>query len=306
MTDYLEKAYRVLKDSRDAATEAAENKKAALLKDPQYAALEKECRRLAFEKARLASQNRDISALNSEYAANCQKREKRMKELGVSAEDLKPGYSCPICRDTGKVNGRDCACLKEILYRILGDGQDIPCPEKDFLISSAADAIDEKYRDSYKKLYSLLNRYVEKFPDVKRVYLLGGAVGVGKSYAAGAVSHALMRRGFSVLFLNAVRLNEIFLEYHLAPLYSKQSVFSPLTDADLLVIDDLGAEPILNNVTVNYLYALLSERSKPIMITSNLTNAALKQRYTDRIFSRLLDKDDSKIILIKGSDLRLK
>lgn len=306
MADYLERAYRILNESRDSALDAARKVRERLNKDPLFASLENECRKLAFEKARLASQNRDISALNAKYEELSAQRAKRMEELGYSAADLKPKFSCELCRDTGKANGKDCVCLKKIVYAVLSEGQDIPCGEEGFLTRPRLDVLTADARDAYKKLYALLNRYALSFPEVKKIYTLTGAVGVGKSYAAGAVSHALMRRGFSVLFLNAVRLNEIFLEYHLAPLHLKQSVFAPLTEADLLVVDDLGAEPLLNNVTVNYLYSLLSERTKPVMITTNLDAEALKARYTDRIFSRLLDKKNSKIINVAGSDLRLK
>ena len=306
MADYLERAYRILNESRDSALDAARKVKERLNEDPLYSSLEKECRKLAFEKARLASQNRDISALNAKYEELSARRAKRMEELGYSAADLKPKFSCELCGDTGKANGKDCVCLKKIVYAVLSEGQDIPCGEEGFLTRPRLDVLTADARDAYKKLYALLNRYALSFPEVKKIYTLTGAVGVGKSYAAGAVSHALMRRGFSVLFLNAVRLNEIFLEYHLAPLHLKQSVFAPLTEADLLVVDDLGAEPLLNNVTVNYLYSLLSERTKPVMITTNLDAEALKARYTDRIFSRLLDKKNSKIINVAGSDLRLK
>ena len=306
MADYLERAYRILNESRDSALDAARKVRERLNKDPLFASLENECRKLAFEKARLASQNRDISALNAKYEELSAQRAKRMEELGYSAADLKPKFSCELCRDTGKANGKDCVCLKKIVYAVLSEGQDIPCGEEGFLTRPRLDVLTADARDAYKKLYALLNRYALSFPEVKKIYTLTGAVGVGKSYAAGAVSHALMRRGFSVLFLNAVRLNEIFLEYHLAPLHLKQSAFAPLTEADLLVVDDLGAEPLLNNVTVNYLYSLLSERTKPVMITTNLDAEALKARYTDRIFSRLLDKKNSKIINVAGSDLRLK
>lgn len=306
MADYLERAYRILNESRDSALDAARKVRERLNKDPLFASLENECRKLAFEKARLASQNRDISALNAKYEELSARRAKRMEELGYSAADLKPKFSCELCRDTGKANGKDCVCLKKIVYAVLSEGQDIPCGEEGFLTRPRLDVLTADARDAYKKLYALLNRYALSFPEVKKIYTLTGAVGVGKSYAAGAVSHALMRRGFSVLFLNAVRLNEIFLEYHLAPLHLKQSVFAPLTEADLLVVDDLGAEPLLNNVTVNYLYSLLSERTKPVMITTNLDAESLKARYTDRIFSRLLDKKNSKIINVAGSDLRLK
>ena len=154
MADYLERAYRILNESRDSALDAARKVRERLNKDPLFASLENECRKLAFEKARLASQNRDISALNAKYEELSARRAKRMEELGYSAADLKPKFSCELCRDTGKANGKDCVCLKKIVYAVLSEGQDIPCGEEGFLTRPRLDVLTADARDAYKKLYA--------------------------------------------------------------------------------------------------------------------------------------------------------
>lgn len=304
--DYREKAFAVLKERRDRAEERATRLKQSLLADPEYRALDSECKKLAFEKARLASLDRDIGDLNANYEELCGKRAARLKALGHTPEDLKPRYHCAECSDTGSVGGRDCKCLKELVYLLINEGQQVPCSAEGFLENPSLDAVEPERRAAYGKLYALLARYAANFPDVKHIYMLIGAVGVGKSWAAGAVCHALMRRGLGVLFMPAGRLNELFLQYHLAPLDKKQAIFAPLLEADLLVVDDLGSEPVFNNVTSVYLYDLLCERHRPIMITSNLETEELRLRYGDRIFSRLIDAENSRILVIEGSDLRLK
>ena len=286
--DYREKAFAVLKERRDRAEERATRLKQSLLADPEYRALDSECKKLAFEKARLASLDRDIGDLNANYEELCGKRAARLKALGHTPEDLKPHYHCAECSDTGSVGGKDCKCLKGLVYLLINEGQQVPCSAEGFLENPSLDAVEPERRAAYGKLYALLARYAANFPDVKHIYML------------------MMRRGLGVLFMPAGRLNELFLQYHLAPLDKKQAIFAPLLEADLLVVDDLGSEPVFNNVTSVYLYDLLCERHRPIMITSNLETEELRLRYGDRIFSRLIDAENSRILVIEGSDLRLK
>ena len=76
---------------------------------------------------------------------------------------------------------------------------------------------------------------------------------------------------------------------------------------DILVIDDLGTEPIYNNVTREYLLALISERldkNKHFIITTNLTAEEMLSRYNERFISRLSDKNKTKFIPFNGKDLR--
>ena len=80
-----------------------------------------------------------------------------------------------------------------------------------------------------------------------------------------------------------------------------------LYSVDLLLIDELGMEPMLNNVTIESLFAVINERlrrRKAILITTNLTPNDIKARYTERISSRLLDKSSSQVYRLTGVDLR--
>ena len=57
-------------------------------------------------------------------------------------------------------------------------------------------------------------------------------------------------------------MNNLFLSYHTSFGAEKSSYLDTVLDPDVLVIDDLGTEPILKNVTLEYLYLILSERSE--------------------------------------------
>ena len=137
--------------------------------------------------------------------------------------------------------------------------------------------------------------------------IISGSVGTGKSRLTECIAGELTKKGFNVVFLSACQLNTIFLTYHIAPVYDKSFYISLLSGCDLLVIDDLGTEPIYKNVTLEYLLTVLSERNSknmPYIVTTNLTQEQLLDRYGDRILSRLNDKKQGIRIEINGKDLR--
>lgn len=104
-----------------------------------------------------------------------------------------------------------------------------------------------------------------------------------------------------------LQLVEHFLEDKQFP-EQKQSYFNALIDPDVLILDDLGTEPLLKNVTLEYLYIILNERSRLgrlTVITTNLNIEGILKRYKERIFSRLLNKHESLAVYIDGEDLRL-
>jgi DNA replication protein DnaC len=116
-----------------------------------------------------------------------------------------------------------------------------------------------------------------------------------------------MERGYTVIFLTAFKLNEIFLRYHLDHRDGGRDYLENIYGCDLLVIDDLGTENIFKNVTVEYLLSLISERmfsGAHTLITTNLDGVQLMSRYGERLYSRLTDKRKTYIFQFTGKNLR--
>jgi len=157
------------------------------------------------------------------------------------------------------------------------------------------------------KIYKLLGTYCDKFPDVKvSNIVLCGATGTGKTFAAHVLANCLLDRGFSVLYLTAFGLVERFKKY--INNFNDETETDALFDCDVLVIDDLGTEPTIRNITGEYLYNVINERlanGRAFVITTNLSPTALIEKYDQRITSRILSKETSAIIEFKGKDLRL-
>lgn len=81
-----------------------------------------------------------------------------------------------------------------------------------------------------------------------------------------------------------------------------------LCDIDVLIIDDLGAENHYNNVSIEYLFDVINERTlnnKSTFISTNLTPESIQERYGDRLFSRLSDQQITLIMKLIGKDKRI-
>ena len=134
-----------------------------------------------------------------------------------------------------------------------------------------------------------------------------GNTGTGKTFTAEVVAGELIRRGYYVNMVSAFQMNNMFLDYHKDFDKTNSNKLSPLLDVDLLVIDDLGAEPQFKNVSCEYLYLIISERTrnhKKTIITTNLKPLEFIDRYGERIYSRIFDKSKSVLLNLKGADLR--
>ena len=77
-------------------------------------------------------------------------------------------------------------------------------------------------------------------------------------------------------------------------------------DCDLLIIDDLGSE-VANQFTVSCIYDVINTRiskGAPMIISTNLHQDELRQRYWDRITSRIFGEFN--ILMFTGTDVRAK
>lgn len=92
--------------------------------------------------------------------------------------------------------------------------------------------------------------------------------------------------------------------------YTEQRMIELLTDADLLVIDDLGAETgaidsdkAASNFTTKTLYAIVNGRAnKPTIITTNLNSKELAKMYDSKLISRMFRGAEGHIISFKETN----
>ena len=304
---YLSKAKQAIRTRRTEADAKLAEKLQTLRKtSPEYCNAESKLNSLYFEKARLESQNADFSYLNKQIKQAEQELNSVLKKLGLTHNDLVAGYVCTTCQDTGQVAGKLCACVKKEISKLIAGVQDGRITKKS---SFATDfSFFGKSAKEYERNYALIKKIASSYPNINtKVAVFCGKSGTGKSYLASILANVLEQNLYDTIFIKAVRLNKLFLEYHLAPLEEKSGILSSLFNCQALIIDDLGSENFLNNVTSEYLYQLIVERQQQFtLITTNLNPDEINEIYGSRVFSRLADKGRSLWLRFNSEDLRLK
>jgi len=163
---------------------------------------------------------------------------------------------------------------------------------------------DESIRKEYERIFGSLCKYCEKFPSVaKPNIVLFGKTGTGKTFTAKVMAKNLKCKGFDVVFKSAFELVQVFKDY----IWNDDRQLQKLMSCDLLVIDDLGSEPVLRNITEEYLYNIINHRLEyrlPFVITTNLNQELLLERYGQAIAGRILNREKSIVGEMDCEDLR--
>ena len=238
-----------------------------------------------------------------------------LKAAGHSTKELEPKYGCPICKDTGFVGSpihEYCSCIKVALMRRLYDGAGIGDETFErFDLNVFSDVTEPAMGRSQRQVMETYRIYCEKYaneyPNVKkRDLLLTGHSGLGKTYMLNCIAARLLDKGTPVLRVTAYKMLDAMRRYHRG---MDEDSLDMMMQAEMLIIDDLGTEPMLENITVEYLFSLLNERRVnrlPTLVATNLSPRELQTRYTERIFSRLVDRNDTEVLHFIGSDVRLR
>lgn len=291
----LKNAQNVINQRRQKAEITCENNLRALRSHPAYATCERNLRQAQVAHALCQGESKQKAQEAVEkYTAEL---DGLTKSYGFGAKDLQPHYSCTNCNDTGYVDGKRCQCLQKEFLAQLFAGSNIA--DKNFTF--AGSTANGKHN---KAVY----REAEKICETNQNVLLCGQTGTGKTYLLSACANKCVTLGKSVLFVTAYNLNNQFLDAHLAPLAQKRAYLDALTDVDVLVIDDLGTETIYKNVTAEYLFDVINEREtlgKQTMISTNLSLADIRERYDERIFSRLVNQKRTFVAMLDNADNRL-
>ncbi|GEM_PF-3238574 len=164
-------------------------------------------------------------------------------------------------------------------------------------------------RSLYKKIDLVitekLDSFIAKFPNTKlKNIVLLGATGTGKTYCTKIIQDELQQKNFKVCFSTTFNLVKRMKDY----LFGQDpDVPDDFFGSDLLIIDDLGAEPSIKN-SDEFLYTVINERyssDKSFIITSNLSKEQILNRYDQRLYGRIFDKKRTADILLNGKDLRI-
>lgn len=246
-----------------------------------------------------------------------QKISSALTGAGYPADYLAPVCQCAACGDTGYVYEnavqRPCACLEKAYREALSQSGNAAQGEQTFAAFDESrfpdaplpgtDVTQREYMAAVRGRCLLFAGNVPAGP--LKTLLLHGGSGLGKTYLLNCVGNDARSRGVETLCVTAYDLlMDLKNAYFSRGGDSAQAYF----DVPLLLVDDLGMEPLMENITVEQIYNLLNARLLKglyTVISTNLSRAELKQRYTERLSSRLLDPRTGLAIPFQGKDIRL-
>lgn len=292
-------------------------------RSPEIGRLLDENRALLMDSSRAALKNPAKAREIMERArASAQQNRSQMGELleaaGFPRDALELQYDCPECRDTGYVGQpvkRFCKCFERRMMSLAYEnanmaGLEQQCFENSNLTIFPDEptelGINQRRMMAYAFQYG--EEYAQNFPDnSKRNLLLYGPSGLGKTYLLNCIARRVLDRGFSVLKVTAYRMLEGMRKAHMGE--DDQGELRMMMECELLLIDDLGTEPLLRNVSLEYLFTLFNERMvnrRHTVVATNLTPNDILTRYNERIYSRMVDQKSTRIFQFAGRDVRMR
>lgn len=247
-----------------------------------------------------------------ELRKNLTELKSRKKQLlldaGFPEDYLDPVFSCPDCQDTGYINREKCHCFRQAEISLLYEQSGI----QDLLNQNNFSLLSYNYYTGealilFQNAVKTCQRFIKNFNSDYHNLFFYGTVGTGKSFLSCCVAKELMDRGHSVIYFGATGLFDLLsgVAFHTQNRDERQNAYSDLYQCDLLIIDDLGTE-LTNQFTSSQLFSLLNERhlgKKSTLISTNFTLAQLRDRYSDRIFSRITSNFE--VCRLAGEDIRM-
>ncbi len=238
-----------------------------------------------------------------------------LKEAGLPEDYLAPVYHCSLCRDTGytgELIKEPCSCLTAAYRRKFSERNGLAGGRTETFETFSLDMIpDEKengqrvsQRDISRIAMNHCEKWANQYPENEyHTIVLSGESGLGKTFLMHAMAARLTERGFSVLIISAYQ----FLQTARRSFFENDEVMDELIQTPILMMDDLGSEPLMKNVTVEQLFNLINERRRRNLATvysTNLDAQGIQERYSERIASRLTDPHSCNYLRLPGRDVR--
>ena len=263
--------------------------------------------------------NYENIAKNAKEAIDKLKMQKAylLTESNIAVDYMDLRHDCNRCLDKGYLNdGSRCNCFKQALvnraYKMSNlEGtlkqENFQTFDINLFSNDPYEGEDLSPRENMIDIVGIAEGFIDSFDERNSHNLLFyGSTGLGKTFLSNCIAKSLLDKQKIVVYQTAFTIMDILerrrFKYDKNKLVEYQ--YDLLFDADLLIIDDLGTE-LTNTFTNAEIFNIVNTRlinGKKAIISTNLTPKEISQTYTDRIFSRILDK----FIPLKfyGKDLR--
>jgi DNA replication protein DnaC len=221
---------------------------------------------------------------------------------------------CPSCFGTGLevVAGRGarrCRCRAQERRQRLLEAARIPSR---YARCSLANYHPAPGQGTQLRAFNYAFRLVDEYPAVERGLLFTGPVGTGKTHLSAAILRGLIEKGVPCLFYEfGALLKEIQNSYDPVSQASELKVLAPVYEAEVLVLDELGASKPTDWVrdTMMQVIGTRYNERRLTIFTTNYGDArrhpeeeTLEERVGVRLRSRLYEM--CKTVILEGEDYR--
>jgi len=254
-----------------------------------------------------------LEQLRTSLRAISAQKKMLLKSAGFPEDYLEPIYTCADCQDTGYVPSSSglkekCHCFHRQEIAFLYEQSNI----REMIAKENFSTLSSEYYqgtdlERFTRCVKICRDFVQNFKQDYHNLFFYGTVGTGKSFLSGCIANELLQSGHSVIYFSSTGLFDTLARYSFDT-KSKEALYNfykDLYNCDLVIIDDLGTE-VTNSFVTSQLFSLLNERHlgrKSTIISTNLSLEELRDRYSDRVFSRITS--NYTICKLTGPDIRM-
>lgn len=245
-------------------------------------------------------------------------REALLKEYQIDPHELEVHWDCSACKNTGWLRPeqatpdtvyppKKCRCLvqEEIDDLYQAAGLTGPLREQTFdKFDLTVYPTDE--REYMGKVLTSCKRFARGVADGEQrdSLLLFGDAGLGKTFLASAIGNWAVRAKRTVVYFTFSEFMDLMRLQKFEEDDQYREGVQRLMEADLIILDDLGAEKVTEFVGQE-LFNIINHRLNrqlPMVISTNLSPPEIEETYDQRIASRLLFGFEA--IQLRGKDVR--
>ena len=227
-------------------------------------------------------------------------------------EELIDTDSCDICYGTGVEivpgkGARPCQCRQRDSHSVVLDRAKLPKRYENCHFHNY-----KPQNPSQERAFKFATSLTMEYPAVEKGLLLMGTVGVGKTHLAVSILKGLSERGFNCLFYEfGTLLKEIQDSYNPNTKASELGVLAPVLNAEILVLDELGAsKPTdwVRDTMAHIINSRYNDQKLTIFTTNYLDERKREKEETleDRIGVRLRSRlyEMCRTVEMSGQDFR--
>lgn len=254
---------------------------------------------------------RKLGELEADNLSCRRKLSEALVRAGKRPDYLEKQCVCKKCGDSGVLDGKRCECFMEIVRRAAAADLNKTSPMRisefsDFSLNYYDDK-QQTYlgctaRDVMSENLDFCKKYAENFHLPCNGILMRGGTGLGKTHLSLSIAGELIKKNYSVIYGSAPDLFRRAEQEHFGR--ENGNTVETLLEADLLILDDIGAE-FESRFYSSVFYNILNNRinaAKPTIISTNCDLNELLARYGERTVSRIKTMDD---LIFIGNDVRL-